>query len=160
MAALVVVLAAVTFIVFPPNYTASFGLSSGKRRVLAIAEARHLLTLTPLPLGSRRISTWIAPAGKALATPALTTDKSNQVDVTYYYLMPGGSRAYAQLQHQAPKGGHLSGIGSLHGSGPVDVKFMWFSFRAIADFPNLELEYSTLITSQGELELRADAFVS
>jgi hypothetical protein len=158
MGALVIVLAAVTFIVFPPNYTAAFGLSSSKRRVLANAEARHLLTLPALPLGSKRIPRWIAPAGKVLATPAVLPSTPYLVDVTYYYLVPGGNSAFAKLQNKTPKGGHLSGIGTLSGSGPMDVRFMWFSFRAVSASHNPELEYSTLITSQGKLELRVDAF--
>lgn len=159
MGALVVLTAAVTFIVFPPSYLAASGLSSGKRRVLANEEARHLLTLTPLPLGSKRIPKWIAPAGKALATPAYVPTTPFQVDVTYYYLVPGGMSAFAKLQKQTPQGGRLAGIGTLSGLGPRDVRFMWFSFRAVSGFHNPELEYSTLITSQGELELRVDAFV-
>jgi hypothetical protein len=157
--ALVVVLAAVTFIVFPPNYTAAFGLSGGKRRVLATAEAKHLLTLPPLPHGSRRIPKWIAADGRGLATPAYPPSTPFQVDVTYYYLVPGGSRAFTKLQNAAPKGGRLAGIGTLSGSGPFNIRFMWFSFRATAGFPHPVLEYSTQVTPQGELELRVDAFV-
>jgi hypothetical protein len=159
MAALVVVLAAVTFIVFPPSYAATFGLSGGKRRVLAIAEAKHLLTLPPLPVGSRRIPRWIAADGKALATPADPPSTPFQVDVTYYYLVPGANGAFTKLQNSTPKGGRLAGIGTLSGSGPFDVRFLWFSFRASAGFHDPVLEYSSQITPQGELELRVDAFV-
>jgi hypothetical protein len=159
IAALIVLVAAISFIVFPPSDTVAFGLTSGKRRVLAIAEAKHLLTLPPLPNGSKRIPTWIAADGRALANPAYEPNGPKRVDVTYYYLVPGGSRAFNALEQKAPSGGRLSGIGTLSGSGRFNVRFMWFSFRSTSYFSNPELEYSTQITPQGELELRVDAFV-
>lgn len=160
LVALVIMLVTIAIITSPLATPASPGLSNGQRQVLARTEATHLLLLATLPVGSKKLSPSIAADQKALATPADAPHAPAQVDLAYYYLAPGGRSAFAWLQRQVPKGGRLFAIGSLSRQGNVDVSFLSFSFRGTSVLHNPELQYSTLITRQGQLALHVDAFVS
>lgn len=138
----------------------SLGASNTQRKALALQEAHHLLTLATLPQGSTRLATWNGADGPALSSTSPVSGDPDQVDLTEYFLAPGGDGARQWLDARVPKGGTPLGSGTSSGLGTDDVTYRSFSFRATSSFLSPQLQYSVLITPQGDLGLRVDANVT
>jgi hypothetical protein len=149
-----------TFVVSLPASASSLGPNNSQRKVLASTEAHHLLKLATLPKGSVRLAHWIAADGTALLSAPGTPTNPDQVDLTEFFLAPGGNRALNWLKAQVPKGGHTASSGSSSGPGTDDEEFLGFSFHGTTVLPNPALQYSMLITPKGQLGFRVDAMVA
>lgn len=135
------------------------GASNAERRVAALAEARHLLTLVALPAGSTRLAEWNATDGPGLQAVSTPGDP-DLVDVTRYHLVPHGASSLAWLQSTVPHGATISGSGSGSGPGVATTYSTTFSFRSTLSYLTPELEYSMVMTASGKLGLRVDAIVT
>jgi len=144
----------------PSANASSLGSSNVQRRALALQEAHHLLTLATLPQGSVRIEKWNRTDGAALSSTSPVSGDPDQVDLTEYFLAPGGSTTRQWLDARVPVGGSVSGTGASSGPGTDDVTYKSFSFHATSSFLSPELQYSMLITPKGDLGLRVDADVT
>jgi hypothetical protein len=118
-----------------------------------------LVKLATPPVGSIRLDRWSATDGTALLSAPGTPDDPDKVDLTEFFLAPGGNRALNWLKDQVPKGGSTAGSGSSSGPGTDDEQFLSFSFRGTSILPSPELQYSMVITPKGLLGLRVDATV-
>jgi hypothetical protein len=160
LVAFVAALSVTTFAMSPPASASSLGPGNRQRAALASIEARHLLTLVTPPAGSTRLAHWIAADGTALLSAPSTPGDPDVVDLSEFFLVPGGIRALGLMKDQIPKGGKVSGSGSSSGPGTDNEQSESFSFHGTSVLPSPEIQYSMVITPTGQLGLRVDATVT
>lgn len=157
--AVVAAIVATTLVASMPVSAASLGPTNQQRQVLARTEAHHLVTLATLPAGSTRLATWTPALGPGLRAPAASPSAPDQVDLTHYYLAPGGVKTLSWLEGRWPRGGTLSGTGTGSGPGTPTVRSETFNYPSSPVLSQPQLEYTMLVTFQGQFELRVDAIV-
>lgn len=157
--AVVAAIVATTLVASMPVSAASLGPTNQQRQVLARTEAHHLVTLATLPAGSTRLASWTPALGPGLRGPAASPSAPDQVDLTHFYLAPGGVTTLSWLEGRWPRGGTLSGTGTGTGPGTPTVHSETFYYPSSSVLSQPQLEYTMLVTFQGQFELRVDAIV-
>jgi hypothetical protein len=143
-----------------PAFATSLGPSNAYRVATAKNSARGLLTIAPLPPGTKRISTWIAADGKELSSPMSSPADIDQVDLARFYLAPHASESLTWLFKEKIDGHARTGLGTSSGPGTGDESTLSFSFPSTSLLAERTLEYSLLPVAHGELEIRVDALVT
>jgi len=159
LAVVVVLLAGVGIFHEPGARASALGPSNTERRAAALAEAHQLLTRALEPLGSRQLFKWTSADGPPLAAAAAPGDP-NLVDLTRYYLAPNGVAALHWVKGHVPSGASITETGTGSGPGVATTYSRSFGFRSSRPYLTPTLEYSMLITPQGQLGIRLDAMVT
>jgi len=143
----------------PSARAGALGASNAQRRAAAFAEAHQLLARALEPGGSRQLTKWTGADGPALAAAA-TPGSLDLVDVTRYFLAPNGVAALRWIQSHVPAGAKVAETGSGSGPNVATTYSIGFLFTSSRSYLTPTLEYSMLITPQGQLGMRLDAIVT